>query len=170
MMTRKFTKLTEAGVSLVEMLIVMGLLAIFLVVITTVFTASIDTQNQSTGYSATTSDGRFIMARLNFDIMRATAICTPASIGASASSLVLSVGGSCNYTYALSGSNLQLNDGGGAVSLNSSDSSVANTLTFQRIGNAGGKDTIRYSFTLTSNAKHSGGNDTQVFTSTAERR
>ncbi|MGH7241214.1 MAG: PulJ/GspJ family protein [Candidatus Saccharimonadales bacterium] len=158
----------QKGVTLVEMLIVMGLLAVFLLIMTTIFTSTLDVQNQSNAYSATVSDGRFIMARLNYDIARASAVTTPASLGASGSSLVLTIGGN-SYTYALSSSNLQLTDNLGAANLNGSGTAVS-SLSFQRIGNTGGKDTIRYSFTLTSTTKHSGTADTQTFTSTAELR
>lgn len=160
-------KLGQAGVTFVELLIVMALLGIFLVVLTTIFTTTLDVQSESESYSATVSDGRFIMARLNYDIARATAVTTPASLGSSAASLVMTVGGS-TYTYALSGNNLQLTDSVGTANLNSA--TQVSSLTFQRLGNSGGKDTIRYSFTLTSTAQQDSGSSVQTFTSTAELR
>lgn len=164
----KLRNLGQQGVTLVEMLLVMGLLGIFLVVLTSIFTATLDVQNQSQSYSATISDGRFIMARLNYDIARATAITTPAALGGSGATLVLTVGGS-PYTYTLSGSALQLTDATGTANLNGGGATVSN-LNFQRLGNVGGKDTIRYSFKLTSTAIDKSGADTMTFTSTAERR
>ena len=165
---RSMRELGQQGVTFVEILLVMGLLGIFLVVLTSIFTATLDVQTQSEAYSATVSDGRFIMTRLNYDISRATAISTPASLGTSGASLVMTVGGSV-YTYALSGSDLQLTDVIGTANLNGSGTTVSN-LSFQRLGNVGGKDTIRYSFKLTSTAKDKSGNDSLTFTSTAERR
>jgi prepilin-type N-terminal cleavage/methylation domain-containing protein len=164
----KLPKLTQRGVTLVEMLIVMALLSVFLLVIATIFTSTLDIQSQSSSYDAVMSDGRFIMARLDYDIPLATAITTPASLGASGASLVMTIGGN-TYTYALSSGNLQLTDNIGAANLNGSGTTVS-SLTFQRIGNAGGKDTIRYSFTLTSIAKSTTGTTSQTFTSTTERR
>ena len=161
-------QLGQRGVTFVEILIVMGLLGIFLVVLTTIFTATLDVQTQSQSYSATQSDGRFIMARLNYDIARATAVTTPAALGGSGAMLVMTVSGS-TYTYALSGNNLQLTDATGTANLNGGGTTVSN-LSFQRLGNAGGKDTIRYSFKLTSTAVDKAGADMQTFTSTAERR
>lgn len=161
-------KLTQDGVTFVELLIVMGLLAAFLVVIATIFTATVDIQGQSNAYSSTVGDGRFIMARLNYDIMRASAVTTPNALSGSGASLVMTVGGS-TYTYSVVGGNLQLNDSTTTANLNS-DGTTISGLTFQRLGNAGGKDTIRYSFTITSVTKHEGTQDTQTFTSTAERR
>jgi hypothetical protein len=161
-------KLGQGGVTFVELLLVMGLLGIFLVVLTNIFTATLDVQTQSQAYSATVSDGRFIMARLNYDIARATAVTTPAALGDSDAALVLTIDGS-PYTYALNAGSLQLTDPTGTAGLDGGGTTVSN-LSFQRLGNAGGKDTIRYSFTLTSTATDKSGADTQTFTSTAERR
>jgi prepilin-type N-terminal cleavage/methylation domain-containing protein len=158
----------DRGTTLVELLIVLGLLGIFLLVIATIFTSTLDIASQNTSYNSVTSDGRFLMARLDYDIGRATAITTPASLGGSGSSLVMTVGGS-TYTYGVSSGNLQLTDNVGTANLNGSGVTVS-SLNFQRIGNSGGKDTIRYSFTLTSTAKSTAGTSVQTFTSTAERR
>lgn len=164
----KLRAIGRQGATLVELLVVMGLLAIFLLVIATIFTSTLDIESQSSSYNALTSDGRFIMARLDYDITRASAVTTPTSLGASGSSLVMTVGGN-SYSYALSGSNLQLTDNVGAANLNGSGVNVS-ALNFQRIGNSGGKDTVRYSFTLTSTAKPAAGSRSQTFTSTAELR
>jgi Tfp pilus assembly protein FimT len=158
----------QRGVTFVELLLVMGLLSIFLVVLTTIFTSTLDVQNQTNSYSAVVSDGRFIMARLNYDIARATAVTTPAALGGSGSSLVMTINAT-TFTYAMSGSNLQLTDSTGSATLNGGGTTVSN-LTFQRIGNSGGKDTIRYTFKLTSTTLHDATTDNQTFTSTAELR
>lgn len=160
--------LYQDGVTFIEMLVVMGLLGIFLVVITGIFTSTLDIQNQSESYSATVSDGRFIMARLNYDIARASAISTPAALGGTSTSLVLTIN-SATYTYALNGNNLQLTDGNGSGNLNGNGTTVSN-LSFQRLGNTGGEHTIRYSFRLISTTKHDNASDTLTFTSTAEQR
>ena len=108
------------------------------------------------------------MARLNYDIARATAVTTPAALGGSGATLVLTIGGS-PYTYTLSSGALQLTDPTGSANLDGGGTTVSN-LSFQRLGNAGGKDTIRYSFKLTSTSVDKSGADTQTFTSTAELR
>jgi prepilin-type N-terminal cleavage/methylation domain-containing protein len=161
-------KIGQRGVTFVELLLVMGLLSIFLVILTTIFTSTLDVQNQTDSYSAVLSDGRFIMSRLNYDIARASAVTTPAAPGGSGSSLVMTVNAS-THTYALSGNNFQLTDGTGPANLNGDGTTVSN-LTFQRIGNSGGKDTIRYTFKLTSTTLHDATTDSQTFTSTAELR
>lgn len=160
--------LDQAGVTLIEMLIVMGLLSILLVVMATIFTSAADVQQQSRSYSATISNGRFIMARLNYDIARASSIVSPASPGASTSALELDIGGT-DYTYNLAGNNLQLTDGIGTDNLNSDDVVVSNP-NFEEVSGGGGLPTILYNFTLTSTALSNGSADTQTFTSAAGLR
>lgn len=159
---------SSPGFTLVEAMIVMALLAAFLTVLTSLFVKAVDVQNKTDAYSAVVSDGRFIMARLDYDIARASAITTPASLGASSATLVMTIN-STTYTYALNGKNLQLTDASGSALLNSSGSTIS-ALSFQRLGNTGGKDSIRYTFTLTSTTKHLSGTDTRTYTSTTERR
>ncbi|MBC7581921.1 hypothetical protein H7097_03585 [Aeromicrobium sp.] len=160
-------RLGSKGVTFVEILLVMGLLSIFLVVMTTIFTSALDVQTQSETYSATLSDGRFIMARLNYDISRATAVTTPAALGAAGTSLVLTINAT-PYTFAVVGSNLQLTDPTGSANLTGGTS--ISSVSFQRLGNVGGKDTVRYTFILSSLARNEGVSNTQTFTSTAELR
>ena len=159
-------RLGQRGVTLIEMLLVMGLLSIFLVTLATMFTAIADSHINTQTYSSVASDGRFTLARLEYDIRRASAVTTPASLGGTGSTLVLTIGGN-SYTYALSGGVLQLTDNTGTAAL-TGNGVVVSGLTFQRIGNASGKDTIRYTFTLTSVAQSSDGKVTQTFTGTEE--
>jgi prepilin-type N-terminal cleavage/methylation domain-containing protein len=161
-------RFNQRGVTLIELLVVMGLLSGLLIVMASIFTAAADVQKDSRSYSATLSNGQFIMARLNYDIARASAITTPGSLGASASDLALTIGGN-TYTYARNGSNFQLTDNVGTDNLNSDDVSISN-LNFQELGNTGGKPTITYSFTVTSTVTGDGGPDTQTFDSTAGLR
>ena len=158
----------QTGFTLIEAMIVMTLLAVFLTGLTSLFVRAVDIQSKSEAYSATVSDGRFMMARLNYDITRASAISTPASLGSTSATIVMTISGT-TYTYAVSSGNLQLTDGSGTDRLNSSGSSVSG-LTFQRLGNSGGKESIRYSFTLTSSVRHVSGNDIRTFNNTVERR
>lgn len=158
----------QSGVTLVEVLITMGLLSIFLVVVATLFTTSVDVQLRSRGYAAVTNDGRFVLARLNYDIARASAVTTPASLGGSGSSLALTINGN-TYTYAIANGRLQLTDTLGTDYLTGSDDTVSG-LTFTKVGNTGGLEAVQYSFTLTSNGSDSGTTDTQTFSSTVERR
>lgn len=161
-------KLNQSGVTLIETLIVMGLLSVMLIVLASIFTASADTQEQSKSYSSTISNGRLIMARLNFDIAKATSVISPSSLGSTASILELNESGT-TYTYQLNGNNLQLSDGSGSDLLNGNDVIVSNP-SFQEVGNSGGKPTIVYSFTITSTTKIHGIADSETFNGTAGLR
>ncbi len=158
----------QAGVTLVEVLLVMGLLSIFLIALTTMISSTLDVQNQSQSTSTVTQDGRFILARLNYDVSRATAVTAPASLGSIGSSLTLTIGGVAT-TYALASGNLQLTDSSGTANLNGSETTIS-AVTFQRLGAPSGKDTIRASFTVTSKAQAKSGASVQSFTTTIGRR
>jgi prepilin-type N-terminal cleavage/methylation domain-containing protein len=159
----RFNQLNQSGVTLIEMLVVMGLLSTMLVLIATIFTSAADVQQESQSYSSTLSSGRFMMARLNYDIARASAVTAPSSLGATSPSLDLTVNGA-SYAYNTSGSNMTLTDTTGTDSLNSADVTVSN-VNFQELGNTGGEPTIVYSFTLTSTAQSHGVNASQTFSS-----
>lgn len=158
----------QQGFTLAEALVVMALLTGFLMILTTLLTSAIDIQGSSESYSAVLSDSRFIMSRLDYDIARASAVTTPSSLGGSSASLSLTISGN-TYTYAASGNNLALTDPGGTTDLNSGGTTVSN-ISFQALGNSGGKETIRYSFTLTSTRRRGSGYDAQTYTSTAGLR
>ncbi len=146
----------------------MALMGIFLVIITDIVSATMDVQIESTATSAVSEDSRFLLARLDYDIGRATAITTPSSLGGSSASLVVTIGGVA-HTYALSGGNLQLTNNNGTSNLNSNETTISGA-SFQRLGNSGGKETVRVSFTVTSTAQTDQGADSRSFTTTFGRR
>jgi prepilin-type N-terminal cleavage/methylation domain-containing protein len=167
-MMLRLKRLDQGGVTLVELLIVMGLLAIFLTLLATIFTATLDIEGQTQSYSAITSDGRFVTTRLEYDISHASSITTPATLGTSGTSLELTIG-SGTYTYDLHGNAMELTDPTGAANL-TGDGVKVSDLSFQTVGNVGGKPTVRYSFKLTSTSLDNGHADTQEFEGTAGLR
>lgn len=164
----KFRKSNQRGTTLVEILIVMGLMAIFMTILATIFTATIDIQVRSDSYSAVSTEGRYLVNRLDYDIARSTSISLPNALGATGTALRMVVGGA-TYNYRLSTGNFQLNDGAAYVNLNGNQV-VVSSLQFYKYGNTGGRETIRYTFTLTSVAQDRNGPETQTFTSTVQRR
>ncbi len=121
----------EEGVTLVELLLYMGILAVLLVVLTEMFVSIVDVQLSSKSFTNVEADGRFMVARITYDINRADSITTPANPGDSSSSLVLDIGGE-TYTYALSGDILQLTNLSGTDSINSTETGVS-APNFQKI-------------------------------------
>lgn len=163
----KFNRLTS-GFTLVELLLYMALLSIWLLVLSGIFISVLETRTESEAVSAVEQDGRFIIARLSYDASRASSVTVPVSLGSTASSLSIIIGG-VEYSYAVAGGNLQLTNDVGTHNLNSSETIVENPV-FQRIGNIGGKDTIRVQFTLTSVTVRAKGPESKTFTTTVGRR
>ena len=126
--------------TIVELIIYMGIMAVLLTVITSIFLSVLDVQLQSEATTSVQSDGRYILSRLVYDIHRAANITTPASAGQTATSLVTDVA-----SYASVGDNLLIN---GTDNLNSYATKLAN-FSVTRLGNPSGSHTLTVSFTLT---------------------
>ena len=159
------------GVTLVELLLYMSLVSIFIVTLTDIFASILNVRTESEATSAVEVDGRFILARLNYDISRASTIITPSPIGATSPSLSMDIGG-VTYTYSLSASNLQLVNNLDTNNINGSET-IISALSFQRIANAsipGTKDTIRVQLTLDSKTQRPSGPEVRTFTTTIGRR
>jgi len=152
------------GFTIVELLIYSGLLAILITILTRLFTATVDVQLSSEATGAVEEDSRYIYSRLAYDITRADSIVTPASPGESSNSLTITIGPVFN-TYSVSGSNLML----GTDQLNSSGTIISN-VSFYRLGNVNGKDSIQIKFTITSTTQNVSGPDTKNMETTIARR
>lgn len=139
----------KKGFSIVEMLLYSGLLVLFLAVLSNLFLSSLDIKQSSEGDSYTGQDARYIIARLTYDAKRANSIISP-SLGASADSLIFSIDGS-SYTYGLASDNLTLTDPSGTLGLNGSETTISD-VSFERIGNAGGKNSVKATFSVNGQA------------------
>ncbi len=156
------------GFTLVEMLLFLAIFSGLLVMLTSLFTTSLDVQKDSEATSNVQQDGPYMVSRLTYDISRATSITTPSSLGTQTSSLVIVIGGITN-TYALTSGNLTITDNIGTDQLNSYDTTISN-LTFKRLGNSGGKNSIQINFTVTSKVLRKSGYDVKNFQTTAGLR
>lgn len=156
------------GFTIIELMVYMGLLAIFLTIISQIFVASIDTQLESEAESGIQQDSKFIFARLQYDLANATAIVEP-SFSGSSSSLLQFVSGGTTQSYQLTGVNAIFTNGVNIYQLNSVNTAVSNLL-FTRRGVANGKPFITASFTLTSAVVRNSGPDVQAFETTIGTR
>lgn len=147
-------KIKQQGFTLVEFLLYIGLLSIFLVILSDIFISLIELKLGTESISSVEQDSRFITGRLISDVNRASAITTPATLGAASSTLVLVIDGVAN-TYQVNGNNLELTNTSGTFKLNGSETVISNPL-FQRIGNVGGKPTVKINFSVTSRTERSG--------------
>lgn len=156
------------GFTLIELLLYMSLLAVFLTVLTQIFTASIDTQLESESESSVQQDGKFFLARLQYDIERASTILDPSYSGSSSASLQFVASGVTN-TYTLTGSDVTFTDASGTYNVNSIGTKVSN-LQFLRRSVVNGKPIITLSFILTSVATRNSGPNAQTFQTTVGTR
>ena len=156
------------GFTLIEMLVYMGLLSIFLLILTQVFTSSLDAQLESQATSTVEQDTRFIFTRLAHDIENAYTLVSPATPGEESTNLVLTRSGE-TLTYSLQNSNLVLDDTLSIDSLNSYATEVT-SLNFERLGNTGGKNNIKVTLTVQSKTLRSGNTESKIFETTLGTR
>lgn len=165
---RKKIKLSN-GFTLIELLIYMGLLTIFLSILTQIFASSLDVELESQSTSSVEQDGRLLMTRLMYDIHSGSAITVPASIGQSGNNLQITVNG-INYSYGVNGNgDIQLTNNLGTDNLNSYDSKVT-SIAFRRLGKINGKNAITINLTLTSRTTRIKGPETRNFQTTIDVR
>lgn len=156
------------GFTLVELLIYMGILALFLGVLTSLFGTIIDVQLETQSYSSVDQDGRFILSRLTYDLQRAQNIVTPATLGGQSANLALSIDGA-THTYNVNNADLQITNDSGVNTLNSFDSTVSN-VSFKRLGNVNGKNSIQAQYTVSSKTTKNAQAEIKTFQTTIGTR
>lgn len=147
--------------TIVELLIYMGLLAILLTVLTDIFATMLSLQTESESVSVVQQDGRYILGKLMYDINRASDVSVPSQLGDTGNTLIININGS-NQEYHLVNSQLQLTNNYGINILNSSETSV-DSISFKRIGNIGGKNTIVLDLIISSQATPQSGKEVKNF-------
>ncbi len=133
--------------TLIELAVFMGLFSILLFILTDIFVNSLKEKSYSDTVSVVNQDGRYILKKLENDINNANSIDSPV-LGQTDNFLSLIVYGQIQ-TYSLSNGTLNLFKGGETLALNSVYSTV-NSISFTRLGNAGGKNSIRIILSLQS--------------------
>ena len=156
------------GFTFVELLLYMGLLSFLLLVQTQILTSVLSVELESEATSSIQQDARFILARIVYDINRAENIVSPATPSAVTDSLELIINGTSN-TYSLSGENLMIANSLGSDNLNSFGTRISG-LSFKRLGNVDGKNTITFSFTVTSITQREQGPESRTIKTTAGLR
>jgi type II secretory pathway pseudopilin PulG len=145
----------KSGYTLIELLLFMGILAIFLAVLTQIFTSTLDVQLESSNNSSVDQAKAFLLSRLQYDIHRSTSIVTPASPGQSSSTLVLNIGGVAT-TYQVINNQFTITNNQGTDIL-SDVTTQASNFQVTRIGNGTSNDTVEITLTLTSTTQSSAG-------------
>lgn len=155
---RKFRQI-RAGFTVVELLIYMGLLSILIVVLSQMFVTALNVQLESQATSSVDQDSTYVIARLSYDMQRADQIDIPASLGATTSELQLTIDG-VSSSYQLNNGNLAVTRSGQTTQLNGYDSQFS-SLSFQRLGNVGGENTIQVTGTVVSRTQANTLNETK---------
>src|SRR4051812_24567410 len=112
MIKKKKIIVSKAAFTLVELLIYSALMTIFMLVLTDIFTTTLRLQTETEASSSAEEDGRFILLRFIHDINAASAITTPATLGATSSTLAITVN-SVAFMYRLNSGKLQISKNGG---------------------------------------------------------
>lgn len=152
---RKKSRVKTAGFTIVELILYMGILSMVLFVLTQTFVSIVDLQLESEATSSVEQDSRYLLSRLTYDIKRAGGVITPATPGQSGNNLQLTINGS-NIAYSLNGQVAELTSGANVDRLNSPETRVS-SLNFTRLGNPGGKHTIKIEVTVESRTILRGG-------------
>jgi Tfp pilus assembly protein PilW len=152
-MKKYLTLKTQKGASLVEILVYFALLSIVLLIATDLMLKSGEFGLEFSSKNNIQADGKFISNRLVNNIHQATNITTPANLGDSDSTLVLMIGNE-THTYTLIGTDLQYTKetpppGATTKTANiNSNLTKINSISFQRLGNTGGKNMIKITFEI----------------------
>lgn len=145
---RKYLQKSRKGLSIIELLLYLGILSIFLGVLTQIIHSSLDVQLESEGSSSVDLANIYLISRLQYDVHRATAITSPATSGVAGTALSLTVDG-ITYTYQVANSQLTLTNDLGVNRL--TDATVAiSDFSVTRLGTNAPTETVRISYTLTS--------------------
>lgn len=146
-------KAIHRGFTLVEMLISTSLISILLVILTTILQSALETQLSSIATSNVEQEGRFILARIAYDLQRAESVVSPLS-NQSAASLSLSISGD-TYVFASDSGQLWLTRASGVYTLMQPGTTISNLL-FTGVGTSSGttKPTEKIYFTLTDNSSN----------------
>lgn len=159
---------TQKGFTLIELIVYLGIFSILIIALTQIFLTVVETQLKSQAVTSSAQDGQYLYSRFIYDVHRATAIVEPSDLGEVGNTLELTIGGVI-HTYALSDTDLMVNDGTGTYRLSSYDTEISD-LAFHRLGNNGGKHTVRINFTVTSKTESRGNPDVRQFQTTAGLR
>lgn len=164
----KYEQKNNLGFTIIELMIYMFIMSFLIFIINDIMIAALERKADFESNSNVEMDSRYIIKRLEYDINRASTISTPTAVGLTASSLVISIGGTQN-TYSISSGNMVLTNQDGNNNLNSGYTSLSNVY-FARYGTSTGKSTIRINFTMQSLIKDKQGNEIRTVNTTVGLR
>lgn len=144
----KHIKTSMPGFTLVELLLYMGLSMILLVIISGLLVSTLSIRNEAEKTSSLEREGRYIMARLSYDIYSAQDIVEPATIGDNSTQLQILINSEL-ITYRIINNKLYLIDNSG-THLMSGENVSATNFNVLKLGNDGGVGVVEISVTAES--------------------
>ncbi len=153
----------QAGFSILELLIYMGVSAFLLGSLTQIFVLISRLRLDTQASSELQQDGMFLLSRMSYDLARSGTITTPA-LGSQGAILQTDM-----IKYSLDANNhIQITDLSGSDMISGYDTTVSG-LNFLHL-KSGSKDNVQVSFTLTSKVVKAGGSQTKQFITTIGTR
>lgn len=155
----KYKQNREKGTTLIELLIYIGLLAIFLSVLTSLFGTAVEIFISTQSTSGIAIDSTYLLSKMKYDIQRAESISNPVVQGGSGSTLSLVIdGGTYSYSVDVNG-NLVYSNPSGTFFLNSYLARIS-SLNFTKLGNPGGiEETLKIDMILSSRVEQAKGEE-----------
>jgi len=132
---------SQSGFTLVELSIYMGLLTIFLFLLSGLFVSTLQVQRNSIDTARVEQDSHYVFTRLHYDINKADQLITPHNNGDTQNNLTLAQGLN-TYNYFLHEGKLKVSDGVNTINL-TSPGVIVTRLSFQRLGNSDGIPSIK---------------------------
>lgn len=161
-------KFNHLGFTIIELLVYMGILSILLFILTDIFVATLNVKSESESQAAVQQDGRYILAKLMYDINQASSVSSP-SYSTYSDSLTIVINNSVKTYNSLADKLYITEDLTESNLLNSIDTQISD-LKFTNLGNNPGKSTIQISFTLTSKMIKNTGPEVESFQTTVGLR
>ena len=150
-------KKTKTGFTMMELLVVMGIMAILVVVMTEMLQSILVTRLESGAESAVDADIRYSVSRLQYDLARANSISAP-NEGVTTESLSLVIDGS-TYVYSVIDNQLWLTIDGGESGRLQSTVSTIEEFSVTRMNNQGGKQSVRIVISMRAATINPGGRE-----------
>lgn len=130
------------GFTMVELLIVIGIMGIFMVILSQVFVSILSMKLRSEATTAVAQDSRYLIARLSYDIARADNVSV-----SNPSTLILTING-VTHTYSLENNQLSLTVASGDPQVLNGLNTQILTLVFTPFPSLGSQQSVQINLTI----------------------
>ena len=157
-------KINNSGVTIVELLVYLGLSTIILLILSELFVNILDESVETQNYSTVQTDGRYIMARLRYQINNADSVTFPLSLGSSQNELIVVNSGNLYHYYVADEKFYMSDDGDVSQYLISNLDNRITDVSFTRTGNSDNlRPVILIDFTVSTGVEGTAEYESQTF-------